>query len=784
MSFGEFYNATAGLGDAYSKGLSEYDQKLALSKLGTQLQGGDYSGAAGTAFNTGDLNTGLSLMKLGQAQAQQKANAPLLDALTRSYSGAPVDATPAFAGGSAKMSIPSSNNEIENKFIGALKEGGLTNPVGLAAAAAYGRRESGYSPDKIGGSWSDPSQSGQAGTSGGILSWRNERLGSMRAATAGSSDPVTAQAKFFLTEDPNVTMALQNAKSPEEANDILAKAWKFAGYNSPGTGEHAARLNTTRAYLARLGGQQDPTQIASAPAAMPPGASGLNPDALSARPTPLPPARPSDAQLAMVGQPTQVASADPNFVPGAPSAQVAPAAAPTASTDGEGDAPDAPVPPQARAQVSAAAPANLEQAGLPRQAAAAVGATAPASQARIGLLMRLSLTPGLDQGQSALVGKLLSNELEQTKLPDSAKQYLFAKSAAGGGFDGTYADFQNKKGDEGAKIQAQLAAREKYLTDRGMDPKDPGNQAWIMGGKTSTGHVLKPGDILSGPGGQELARNASAASSMPEETADFLAERVISGDNRALVGLGRGAQGAENLAKIQGLVARKAAERGLDGTDILYNASKAAGIGAQERSLGTSAGRMAAASVEAEGAIRLGLEASAKVPRGTFVPLNRAIQMVQSNTGSPELKQFVAANNTIVNTFARAISPSGTPTVADKEHAREMLSTADGPEAYAAVLQQMQREIDMAHKAPQQASSGLERERQAAKPGVTLRPNPFTPAPTSAPAQAAPPAAPTPPAPAARVPTATNPKTGEKIELRNGQWVPVQAPAASDRGVL
>ncbi len=65
--------------------------------------------------------------------------------------------------------------------------------------------------------------------------------------------------------------------------------------------------------------------------------------------------------------------------------------------------------------------------------------------------------------------------------------------------------------------------------------------------------------------------------------------------------------------------------------------------------------------------------------------------MVQANTGDPALKQFVAANNTIINTFARAISPTGSPTVSDKEHAREMLSTADSPEAYAAVLQQMQK---------------------------------------------------------------------------------------------
>ncbi len=272
--------------------------------------------------------------------------------------------------------------------------------------------------------------------------------------------------------------------------------------------------------------------------------------------------------------------------------------------------------------------------------------------------MRLAAMPGLSDGQAGVVKMLLANEIDQTKLPDTAKQYLFARSAAGGGFDGTYAEFVGKSRDEGSKIQAQMKAREDWLVARGMDPRDPGNQAWIMGGKTSSGHVLKPGDILTGPSGQTLAQNAATASSMPDETANFLADRVLAGDTKALIGLGRGAQGAENLAKIQGLVAQKAREQGIDPTDIQQRAADAMGLGAQARSLGTSAGRMAAAAYEAQGAIQLGLEASAAVPRTSFVPLNRAYQMVQANTGDPALKQFVAANNTIINTFARAISPT------------------------------------------------------------------------------------------------------------------------------
>ncbi|WP_411904166.1 lysozyme family protein [Methylorubrum thiocyanatum] len=72
MSFESFYRATAGIGDAYSKGLDEFTQRSALAKLGTQLQGGDYGGAAQTAFAAGDVGTGVSLLKLGEERRQSK----------------------------------------------------------------------------------------------------------------------------------------------------------------------------------------------------------------------------------------------------------------------------------------------------------------------------------------------------------------------------------------------------------------------------------------------------------------------------------------------------------------------------------------------------------------------------------------------------------------------------------------------------------------------------------------------------------------------------------------
>ena len=143
--------------------------------------------------------------------------------------------------------------DIRGRFISTLQQGGLTNPNGLGAVAAYAQHESRYSPSNITGSWSDPSESGQAGQSGGILSWRADRLANMRAFTQGAADPVVAQANFLLKENPQLTQALQNAGSADEAHRLMADAWKFAGYNRPG-GENAARLATTQAYANSFGG--------------------------------------------------------------------------------------------------------------------------------------------------------------------------------------------------------------------------------------------------------------------------------------------------------------------------------------------------------------------------------------------------------------------------------------------------------------------------------------------------------------------------------------------------
>jgi hypothetical protein len=148
-------------------------------------------------------------------------------------------------------------NEVYSGFMDTVKTG-VQNPYALAAIAATGNAESKFSPGNVKRTWSDPSESGQAGTAGGIMSWRGPRYQAL--AATGDLSP-QGQAKFFLQENPQLIEQLNNAQSVEEAQSLMNNAWKFAGYNRAG-GEAERRLKSARRYLPTFqGGEKETASI-------------------------------------------------------------------------------------------------------------------------------------------------------------------------------------------------------------------------------------------------------------------------------------------------------------------------------------------------------------------------------------------------------------------------------------------------------------------------------------------------------------------------------------------
>lgn len=167
---------------------------------------------------------------------------------------APGAGTTVSGGGTPDMS----GNQIYSEFMDAVKSGGISNPNALAAIAATGKAESGFSPGNVFRTWSDPSESGAAGNAGGIMSWRGPRLQAMQQfAAANGGDPnrpsPALQAQFLLQEDPDLIASLNNAQSPAEAQQLMNNAWKFAGYNRPG-GEAARRIASANSFAPQFTG--------------------------------------------------------------------------------------------------------------------------------------------------------------------------------------------------------------------------------------------------------------------------------------------------------------------------------------------------------------------------------------------------------------------------------------------------------------------------------------------------------------------------------------------------
>jgi hypothetical protein len=202
-----------------------------------------------------------------------------------------------------------------------------------------------------------------------------------------------------------------------------------------------------------------------------------------------------------------------------------------------------------------------------------------------------------------------------------------------------------------------------------------------------------------------------------------MADQALAGDKSVFTNLGRGAQGAKNIIALRTAMNNKMLENGWSGKDIAAKNAEFIGMTSGQRTLGTRTANIEMAGTEFANMLPLAREASNLVPRSGFLPFGKANVMFDEQTNDPALRQFAAANNSLVNVYARAISPSGQPTISDKDHAREMLSTAFDQKSYNATLDQLEREISAARKSPGQVRESMNRaitgrsEQSTAKPG-------------------------------------------------------------------
>jgi hypothetical protein len=207
-----------------------------------------------------------------------------------------------------------------------------------------------------------------------------------------------------------------------------------------------------------------------------------------------------------------------------------------------------------------------------------------------------------------------------------------------------------------------------------------------------------------------LHKNAAAegVATVDEKTTDLLANRILQGDTKALVGLGRGAQGAANILAVQKRAAEIAADKGIDAKGIINNSAQNAGLVSSARALGTKETHFGVAEKAMEESIPIAREASAALPRTEWKTVTKLIQMGQTEHNNPLLKKFLIATDTAAKDYARTINPTGALREGDIEYARKILSVADSDKAYNAGLDQLNVEAQVMHRAIQRQKSELQ----------------------------------------------------------------------------
>ena len=214
---------------------------------------------------------------------------------------------------------------------------------------------------------------------------------------------------------------------------------------------------------------------------------------------------------------------------------------------------------------------------------------------------------------------------------------------------------------------------------------------------------------------REREASKKEANNFDDATVDMLADQALAGDKSVFTG--RGMTGA-NIGAIRNRMNQKMIDRGWNGADIAAKNAEFMGFAAGERAVGTKGAQIQLAGSEFTNIVPLAKQAGDKVSRSGFLPFGKVEVMFNEQTNDPNMNAFAAYNNGLVNTYARAISPTGVPSVSDKQHARELLLTAKNQTAYNATVDALTREIEAAKRSPRETRESLREEYSGHKPSA------------------------------------------------------------------
>jgi hypothetical protein len=199
----------------------------------------------------------------------------------------------------------------------------------------------------------------------------------------------------------------------------------------------------------------------------------------------------------------------------------------------------------------------------------------------------------------------------------------------------------------------------------------------------------------------KLAVQKAGATQEPldERTAALLGEAVAKGNYALAAGLARNQVAQKQVKEAMGKYAR---DHGMSATDLNIAHANFSGAMQENRTLGGRAAQMAIPVNEMKQFIPMAEEAINQVPRGQWLPLNKLIQLFQTQHASPEQRNLVLAVQGVRNAYAQVVSRGGI-SVHSQELAEDALNTADSPQAFKAALRRMWAEAEGGRKAIHQS---------------------------------------------------------------------------------
>lgn len=274
---------------------------------------------------------------------------------------------------------------------------------------------------------------------------------------------------------------------------------------------------------------------------------------------------------------------------------------------------------------------------------------------------------------------------------------------------------------ENVKRQAQQDELAKQRFDRPYNELTKNEQAQLeeskrqhelaripQGFRQKEDGTLEP--IGGGPHSPEQIKAEADAKRLPAMNREDMAPMVdayYAGDHSVLTGVGRGTQGPQNIQQFWGMLAEKLRNDGADGKQL---AAAKANFMAQSAGLRVAAQREAqieTAVNEAKGTFPEVLRTSAALPRTEYTPVNQALQYFRSKTGSPAQRSYGAAIQAAITAYSQAMNRTGANSVFAQQHAEELLAKADGPQAIASTIKQLDIEMGIAQRAPEETRQAI-----------------------------------------------------------------------------